>query len=1044
MVIYHSLHQRTILCHLASTMNLLIFLLLFRIYAFAKVFTLSDLHWTLKNHNGSIMVPGTVPSQTHLDLVQAGIITEPLIETNDFTQRWIVDDNWTYTADLEPFFRTLSNAASKILLVFYGLDTISNIVSWLYTIGYVAYNIPWLLILKSLAGHAIAWTNNQFRQYIFDVTDYIICDQCNKEANLTITFESPYVYGQNVSSRSDAETVPGGNGDFEYPGVRYWIRKIASDFGWDWVSFTSHEYNERALAQGPAFVPNGVYKPAYLVTLSGFPLNSTTEMGSPPISPPVSSSSHDTIFIEETSLDIYKVGQNFSTPPNESVDWVINISFALRSGVSFESPVITLAISDLNITSNPFQLPGFTSNADHAIWLHAVWRISDSIPQHWFPHNLATGPKLYNITVNLALSNSIIVQFPIRTGFRTIQLIQSPYSEEDIKQRGITPGDQWHFKLNRNEFYAMGTNIIPFDPFYAGIASEKVRWILESAVLSGQNMLRVWGGGTYQPSSSLIAGGVYDFYSLCDELGILVWSEFIFSDALYPINDFLLETIEPGIRQNVRHINKHLSNVQWAGGNEIEGIAIWNNNSLSNGTIYLNEFVFVFQEFLHDITVSETRSIPYTDCSTTKGVLSLDPYVLRFNNGTPGYIYGNGERYNYDASFAFDFSLFPVSRFVNEFGYHSMPSFYTWEEVLMSPDDFSFNSTTVISRDHHPPPGDLQFPNPNTAQGQGQMTTAVERWLPRPNTPDTNQTFAQWCWSTWSSIEYSGRWKVLNYGLAQAFTPVNINPFWTASNETLEIMITSDRWEDVDGTAQLTWYDWSGNELVSETYPFTVPPLNNTLIYRATGLENILPQCVNASDVWLLLNSTASVGGGVVASEQYFTPLSLVHANHVDPKIDISFTDGFTFTLSAKSGVAPWTWIDHPSGTIGVFVDSNGKPSNGFFLVPGTDRIAPVVEMSSCAYPTNPHSTPSMSNQENSSGGGLMGKVNSAFGGGQQGEQNEDMLDKGVDMAQERMGGGPQNNESAVEQAKDEKISDGIRSGYKSVTGSDIPIADKS
>ncbi|TFK44115.1 hypothetical protein BDQ12DRAFT_730222 [Crucibulum laeve] len=85
-----------------------------------------------------------------------------------------------------------------------------------------------------------------------------------------------------------------------------------------------------------------------------------------------------------------------------------------------------------------------------------------------------------------------------------------------------------------------------------------------------------------------------------------------------------------------------------------------------------------------------------------------------------------------------------------------------------------------------------------------------------------------------------------------------------------------------------------------------------------------------------------------------------------------------------------------------------------------------------------------MSDQENSSGGGLIGKVNSTFGGGQQGEQNEDMLDKGVDMVQERMGGGPQNNESAVEQAKDEKISDGIRSGYKSVTGSNIPIADKS
>jgi beta-mannosidase len=77
-----------------------------------------------------------------------------------------------------------------------------------------------------------------------------------------------------------------------------------------------------------------------------------------------------------------------------------------------------------------------------------------------------------------------------------------------------------------------------------------------------------------------------------------------------------------------------------------------------------------------------------------------------------------------------------------------MPSFYSWEDVLQSPDDFSFNSTVVASRDHHPPAGNLDWPNPNAPQGQGQMTVAVELWLPTPGTSDSNQTFAQWCWST--------------------------------------------------------------------------------------------------------------------------------------------------------------------------------------------------------------------------------------------------------------------------------------------------------
>ena len=66
----------------------------------------------------------------------------------------------------------------------------------------------------------------------------------------------------------------------------------------------------------------------------------------------------------------------------------------------------------------------------------------------------------------------------------------------------------------------------------------------------------------------------------------------------------------------------------------------------------------------------------------------------------------------------------------------SMPSFYTWEEALEDPADFEFNSTVVMSRDHHPPARLLDFPNPNAPQGQYEMTAPVELWLPTPSTPD--------------------------------------------------------------------------------------------------------------------------------------------------------------------------------------------------------------------------------------------------------------------------------------------------------------------
>ena len=48
----------------------------------ADVLSLSSLQWSLKNQNGSIVVPAKVPSQAHLDLLDAGIITEPLLGIN--------------------------------------------------------------------------------------------------------------------------------------------------------------------------------------------------------------------------------------------------------------------------------------------------------------------------------------------------------------------------------------------------------------------------------------------------------------------------------------------------------------------------------------------------------------------------------------------------------------------------------------------------------------------------------------------------------------------------------------------------------------------------------------------------------------------------------------------------------------------------------------------------------------------------------------------------------------------------------------------------
>lgn len=197
------------------------------------------------------------------------------------------------------------------------------------------------------------------------------------------------------------------------------------------------------------------------------------------------------IFVEEKSIEIYKDGQQPSIPPNQTADWIVNVTLAVRSLVATEEPNLVIAFPELNVSSDPLPVHAIHGGAV-STFLTASFTVPNGVPELWFPHNLGA-PKRYNVTVTLIpslTSSSENVSFTTTTGFRTIALIQSPVTDEDISQRGITPGDQWHFEINGETFYSKGTNVIPFDPFYARIPTAKVRWVIESAKLSGQNMVR--------------------------------------------------------------------------------------------------------------------------------------------------------------------------------------------------------------------------------------------------------------------------------------------------------------------------------------------------------------------------------------------------------------------------------------------------------------------------------------------------------------------------------------------------------------------------
>ncbi|KAK5260131.1 hypothetical protein LTR40_004702 [Exophiala xenobiotica] len=890
-----------------------------------SVTSMSDLEWTLSNPNYSISVSGKVPSQAHLDLYDSEVIGDPYYGLNDFNLRWVAETNWTYTASLSSFASTW--------LVFDGLDTFSTI---------------------SVCNELVASTNNQFRQYYFDVTQAL--NNCTSP-DITINFGSAPNIANALANTSLNEPWEGTQLTYEFPN-RWLIRKEQSDFGWDW---------------GPAFAPAGVWKPAYIVQLS-----------------------QNQLYVRNTLLDIYRRGQLNNLPPDQTQSWVVNASLDVLGSIP-QNARLRIDIKDVNNRTVTSSVASNVTVSGGAISGNII--VADNAVQLWWPNGL--GPQnLYYATVTvLGSSNNTIASSTKRTAFRTIVLNMEPISQRQLAQ-GIQNGNNWHFEINGHELYAKGSNLIPPDAFWPRVTETRIQQLFDSVVSGNQNMLRVWASGAYQP----------DFiYDIADEKGILLWSEFEFSDSLYPAAQSFLDNVRQEAIYNVRRVNHHPSLALWAGGNELENLELYlaNLSDPGNYSRWQDEYETLFLGVLLPTVYENSRSISYIPSSTTNGYLTLNhsnlehPMVERYNNLTPGYIYGDTDHYDYDSSVAFNLSSYPVGRFANEFGFHSMPSLQSWQDAV-APEDLHFNSTTIQLRNHHYPSGGLNTTNfPNSTKGMGEMTIAVEQYYPTPNKNDALANFSSWClatqifqadfyrsqityyrrgsgmperqlgslywqlediWQapTWAGIEYSGRWKVLHYIAKDIYSRVIVAPYWNYTTGDLSVYVTSDLWDTVDGTVDLTWYDWGGNVLTnmssttttnsstsgggSTSVPFSVGALNTTKVMQTNTNALSKSQGMDLTNAVLRMNLTATgnlpnndSAPSTFTHEFFFHPvLSLADAKLTDPGLTISSNNNSAspaFTVEATSGVSAWTWLDFPNGGVmGNFED------NGFWLVPGEPK----------------------------------------------------------------------------------------------------------
>ncbi|RAL17317.1 beta-mannosidase mndA, partial [Aspergillus homomorphus CBS 101889] len=880
---------------------------------------LSAEHWTLSSATAlqNRTVSARFPSQVHMDLLREGIIDEPYRDLNDFELRWIADANWTYTS---AGIQGLGDDYDSTWLVFDGLDTFTSI---------------------SFCGHFVGSTDNQFRQYIFDVSS--ILKQCDGDPALSIEFGSAPRIVDAIAQDPASPTWPEGvQITYEYPN-RWFMRKEQSDFGWDW---------------GPAFAPAGPWKPGYVVQLK----------------------KAEKVYVRNTDVDIYRRGQINYLPPDQSQPWVVNASIDYL-GTLPESPSMVVQVKDLqtgktlasrslaNITVTEGSVTGVT--------------VLDGVtPELWWPQGMGA-QHLYNVTISVTDgANHSIAEVTKRTGFRTIFLNQRNITDDQLAQ-GIAPGANWHFEVNGQEFYAKGSNLIPPDSFWTRVTEETMTRLFDAVVAGNQNMLRVWSSGAY----------LHDYiYDLADEKGILLWSEFQFSDALYPTDQAFLENVAAEVVYNVRRVNHHPSLALWAGGNEIEALMLVLVEQADPDAypFYVGEYEKMYISLFLPLVYENTRSISYSPSSTTEGYLDIDlsapvPMAERYSNTTEGEYYGDTDHYNYDTAIAFDYGSYPVGRFANEFGFHSMPSLQTWQQAISDPDDLTFNSSVVMLRNHHYPAGGLMTDNfHNTSLGMGEMTMGVLSYYPAPNiVSDPLANFSAWCHATqlfqadmyksqiqfyrrgsgrperqlgslywqlediwqapsWAGIEYGGRWKVLHHVARDIYKPMIVSPFWNYTTGALDIYVTSDLWTPASGSVSLTWRDLSGRPIagnggIPQSLPFQVGALNTTSLYRMNMKQQPIPRHTDAV-LTLELSATGQLPNSEESTtfvhEQWFTPAFPKDLDLVDPRVSVVYNPEIQkFEVEAKSGVALYTWLEHPEGVVGYFEE------NAFGLVPGQKKV---------------------------------------------------------------------------------------------------------
>lgn len=528
----------------------------------------------------------------------------------------------------------------------------------------------------------------------------------------------------------------------------------------------------------------------------------------------------------------------------------------------------------------------------------------------WFPNGMGE-QYLYSFEFKLKYEGNEVYSQKKKIGLRTVNLIKEKDSE----------GESFIFAINGKKMFAKGANWIPADNILPWIKQEDYKKLLNMAKKANMNMLRVWGGGIYEDEQ---------FYTLCDELGIMVWQDFMFACAEYPDHlKWFRRLCNKEVREIVRKLRYHASIVLWCGNNENNwGFEEWpfmqnmvNSEHLGN-KLYLRDFPLICSK--------EDPSRPYWPSSPFGG------------SKANSFEYGDCHIWNV-WSWWIDYKAYADTngRFISEFGFQSSPDPKTITFFAKKEEQEIFHP--VILNHNKQVEGQeriLRFINThfglvtdfetfvylsqiNQAEA---MKFGVEHWRERKyRTAGTLywQYNDSWPVFSWSAIDYFKRPKALYYYSKKFYADILPIARYEHSEQSVKVIVVNDHCEDEIASILLEIWSVDGKRIWRKNYKNIRILKDSVSVIDTISIERI-PAKITSNMVMYI-----SAQCNEKEYDNYFLIDDFRNMSLLDPELSYS-REGDFLVFQCKKPV------------FGVYIETDEDciiSDNYFTLVPSSKKI---------------------------------------------------------------------------------------------------------